>query len=134
MQHIPLVYKIMTHTQWEDAQTKQDLRIPLDLKDGFIHLSSAAQLAGTLTRFFADFQSLVILEIPTHDLGHALQWETAKADQTRPGTFPHYHGMLTPQAISRCWSITRDFFQLPLELLDQAETEMWAKATREIVD
>ncbi|GAA3541656.1 hypothetical protein AFL01nite_25220 [Aeromicrobium flavum] len=61
--------------------------------EGFVHLSTAAQVAGTAGRFFADVDDLLVLhvEVPTDD--PHLRWEPAEGPR---GTddFPHYHRAL----------------------------------------
>ena len=42
------VYKILTHNQWNDSKKNGYIITELDLKDGFVHLSTASQLSGTL--------------------------------------------------------------------------------------
>ncbi|ETN36843.1 uncharacterized protein HMPREF1541_07830 [Cyphellophora europaea CBS 101466] len=73
----------------------------LDLKSGFIHLSSARQIPGTLTHFFAsppsDRTSLYLLKIPLAPLETAevLRWESPDAkvcgSRDGEGMFPHVY-------------------------------------------
>jgi uncharacterized protein (DUF952 family) len=47
------VYKIATGEQWAEAErTGIFLGAPVDLEDGFIHLSTASQVRDTAARFF----------------------------------------------------------------------------------
>ena len=43
------VYKILREYEWEEAKESGQIITALDKKDGFIHLSTALQLAGTLS-------------------------------------------------------------------------------------
>lgn len=61
-------------------------------RDGFIHMSTAAQLAGTLARFFAGRGDLVLLELEVAVLAPRLRWEAVPG----AGIFPHYYGTLSP--------------------------------------
>lgn len=67
----------------------------LDQKDGFIHLSTSDQVAGTASRFFTNATKLWILKLrldtfpsdaAVGDLGQ-IKWESAKSH----GTFPHLY-------------------------------------------
>ena len=45
------VYKILTQEQWLISEKNGYITTDLDIRDGFIHLSTAKQLAGTLYYF-----------------------------------------------------------------------------------
>ncbi|OCK85678.1 hypothetical protein K432DRAFT_413162 [Lepidopterella palustris CBS 459.81] len=62
----------------------------LDANDGYIHLSTAAQVVGTASRFFADANVLWLLKIPLQKLGQGggqVKWE-----ESGSGCFPHLYG------------------------------------------
>ena len=68
---------------------------PLDLKDGFIHFSTPATLAGTLATHLAGQQGLCLLEVEAAALGDALVWE-----ESRGGiAFPHLYAALDPARV-----------------------------------
>ncbi len=46
------IYKVLTLNEWEKAQASGVIITELDIKDGFIHLSTAAQLNATLSLYF----------------------------------------------------------------------------------
>ena len=46
-------YKILTPEEWERASETGIIETDLDIKDGFIHLSTSRQLAATLA-FYKD--------------------------------------------------------------------------------
>lgn len=61
-----------------------------DKRDGFIHLSTHAQLAGTIAKHFSGQGNLLALACPTGRLGDALRWE-----ESRNGAlFPHLYRQL----------------------------------------
>ncbi|MEO0619109.1 MAG: DUF952 domain-containing protein [Pseudomonadota bacterium] len=68
---------------------------PDDLRDGFIHLSTPSQVAGTLARHFCDADgtaetALTALVLDTSKLGENLRWE-----RSRDGAqFPHLYRAL----------------------------------------
>ena len=49
-------YKILTPEEWERASETGIIETDLDIKDGFIHLSTSRQLAATLAFYFADHE------------------------------------------------------------------------------
>lgn len=84
-------YKILTAEQWDAFQ--RDGRFagaPVDLADGYIHLSTAAQVDGTLTRHFAGQAGLVLAEIDLAPLADLVRWEESRGGQL----FPHVYGEL----------------------------------------
>jgi len=93
-----LLYKVLRASEWREAQAQGALAgSPDDLRDGFIHLSTRGQLAGTLERHFAGETGLVVLEIAAARLHADLKWE-----QSRDGAlFPHLYGVLPLDAVIR---------------------------------
>ena len=65
------------------------------MRDGFIHFSTAAQLAGTLTKHFAGATDLLLVAVDAGALGRALKWEPSRGG----GLFPHLHAALPLKAV-----------------------------------
>ena len=89
-------FKILTAGQW--AQFELDgvfCGAPVDLADGYIHLSTADQLQGTLDKHFAGQVGLVIAEINLEALGDTVRWEVSRGD----ALFPHIYGILPVSAV-----------------------------------
>ena len=84
-------YKILTADQW--AAFERDgvfTGAPVDLADGYIHMSTADQLDETIAKHFAGQTNLTIAEIDLAALGDTVRWE-----QSRGGAlFPHVYGVL----------------------------------------
>ena len=59
----------------------------IDLKDGYIHFSTAAQVAETAKRHFSGRSNLVLWAIDAGGLGAALKWEASRGGQL----FPHLY-------------------------------------------
>ena len=57
------IYKVLTLEEWEQAQISGSIITALDRKDGFTHLSTAAQLNATLALYFAKEKTVVLLQI-----------------------------------------------------------------------
>jgi uncharacterized protein (DUF952 family) len=87
------IYKICGAAEWRDATAAGVFHgSAVDLRDGFIHLSTAAQLAETVRRHFAGRPDLVIVAFDPHELGADLRWEPSRGG----ALFPHVHGVLSP--------------------------------------
>ena len=70
------VYKILTQEEWLISKKNGYITTDLDIKDGFIHLSTAKQLAATLYYFFKKDESLILIQFNSNDLGSKLVFET----------------------------------------------------------
>jgi uncharacterized protein (DUF952 family) len=63
------IYKLLTRAEWEAAQAEGVYRGSVhDARDGFIHFSTAAQLAGTARKYFAGVAGLVLLAVDVEAL------------------------------------------------------------------
>ena len=86
-----LVYKILQRAEWVAACERGTYTGSVDdLRDGFIHLSSATQLSGTARKYFVGIPGLVIIAFRSEDLGSALTWERSRGGEL----FPHLYGSL----------------------------------------
>ena len=86
-----VVYKIAPRADWEAACRVGVYRgSPDDLRDGFIHLSTEPQVAGTLQRHFAGQRDLLRIGFAADTLGAALRFEPSRDGQL----FPHLYGAL----------------------------------------
>lgn len=91
------VFKITTRAAWEAACDLGTLPASDDdRRDGFIHLSSPHQIAGTLAKHFKDQADLVLIEFDTEMLGNDLRWERSRGGDL----FPHLYASL-PTAAAR---------------------------------
>jgi uncharacterized protein (DUF952 family) len=91
-----VAYKVLTAAQWAQWQRDGQFRgAPVDAADGFIHLSAAAQLAGTLDRHFAGQAGLVVAAVDLRPLGDAVRWERSRGGQL----FPHLYAALPLAAV-----------------------------------
>jgi uncharacterized protein (DUF952 family) len=85
------IYKILPQTEWAGALANgQFAGSGIDLSDGFIHFSTAAQAAETARRHFAGQTGLVVLRVASERLGAALRWEPSRGGEL----FPHLYGPL----------------------------------------
>jgi uncharacterized protein (DUF952 family) len=85
------IYKISTAALWREAERAGAFTgAPVDLADGFIHFSTAAQVAETAARHFAGATDLVLLAVDAAALGAALRYEPSRGG----ALFPHLYGTL----------------------------------------
>lgn len=86
-----LVYKIFSASLWAQAQRAGAFfGSPVDLADGYIHLSTADQVAETATRHFAGQCDLMLVAVTADALGPALRWEPSRGG----ALFPHLYAPL----------------------------------------
>ena len=91
-----LVFKIADAAEFADAQNEGIYAgAPIDLKDGFIHLSTAGQVAETLKLHFKGRHDLVLAAVRTADLGEALKWEPSRGG----ALFPHLYANIEMAAV-----------------------------------
>ena len=120
------VYKILRTDEWEKALITGEIITDLDKQDGFIHLSTASQLAATLSFFFQDFDIVNLLQI---DLGKidksTLLFENVYPKEgNRKSDFPHLYSRLKTKHIANVWTLYRNAFGLPEEVLLQGENSI----------
>jgi uncharacterized protein (DUF952 family) len=85
------VFKVFTADQWAAlARDGETAGAPVDLADGFIHFSTAAQLPGTLAKHFAGQAGLVLAAVDPAPAGEALRWEPSRGGDL----FPHLYRTL----------------------------------------
>ncbi len=98
-------YKILTADQWAQFQADGVFAgAPVDLADGFIHLSAADQVVATLDKHFTGADGtrqagLVIAEMDFAVLGEDVRWEISRGG----ALFPHVYGRALPiSAVIAC--------------------------------
>jgi uncharacterized protein (DUF952 family) len=91
-----LIYKICDGRTW--AQAKRDGAFhgaAVDLADGYIHFSTAAQVPETAAKHFTSQPGLVLAAIDAQALGDKLKWEPARGG----ALFPHLYAPLPMSAV-----------------------------------
>jgi uncharacterized protein (DUF952 family) len=98
------IYKILTGPEWDafnsigQTHGSQD-----DIGDGFIHLSAAEQLQGTLQKHFAIHERVWLLELDGQNLTPMLRWEPSRSG----ALYPHLYGVLELRHIAASFQLTR---------------------------
>lgn len=91
---IATIYKIAPTALWREAVEQGALTgSPVDVQDGFIHFSTAAQVHATAAKHFAGAADLVLVAITTADLD--LRWEPSRGGDL----FPHLYEALPLTAV-----------------------------------
>src|SRR5436190_19658685 len=99
------IYKICTASEWQEAERAGRYRgSAVDLKDGFIHFSTAEQAAETAAKWFAGQRDLVLVAIDAGALGDKLKWEPSRGG----ALFPHLYGELPVKAAQRVDALPLD--------------------------
>ncbi|MBC2650775.1 DUF952 domain-containing protein [Novosphingobium aerophilum] len=91
-----VAYKILTGPQHEALLADQTFAgAPIDLADGYIHLSTSDQVAETLRRHFAGQDDLWIAAVDLRALEESVRWEPSRGGQL----FPHVYAALPLSAV-----------------------------------
>lgn len=93
---VPTVYKIVPAQLWLEAQDNgQFSGAPIDVADGFIHFSTAAQAKETARLYFSGQSELLLVAVDGASLGAALVFEPSRHGDL----FPHLYGPLPLSAV-----------------------------------
>jgi uncharacterized protein (DUF952 family) len=98
-------YKVLTSD--EMAALERDGRFDGsadDQRDGFIHLSTADQLAGTVDKHFAGRPDLHLAAVDLGSFGGSLRWEESRGG----ALFPHLYGPLLLETVVAYGPLERD--------------------------
>jgi len=91
-----LIYKIHPASDWAEAERAGRFTgAPVDLADGYIHFSNAAQVRETAARHFAGLGGLLLIAVEAEALGAALHWEPSRGG----ALFPHLFAPLDLAAV-----------------------------------
>lgn len=86
-----VIYKIFRAAEWDAlCEAGETAGAPVDLADGFIHFSTAAQVRETAAKHFAGASGLVLARLESDRLGDALIWEPSRGG----ALFPHLYRAL----------------------------------------
>lgn len=90
-----VAYKLVDAGEWEAARAAGAYEgSAVDRADGYIHMSTAAQLGETARRHYAGRDGLVLVEVILDELGEALRWEASRGGDL----FPHLYRPLPMSA------------------------------------
>lgn len=85
------IYKVLPNTEWEEAvRSGYFTGSGIDIADGYIHFSTAAQVVETVSKHFRGKSDLLLVCVDADALGTDLKWEKSRNDDL----FPHLYGKL----------------------------------------
>lgn len=84
-----IAYKVLTADQLDTLEHQGSFTgAPVDLEDGYIHLSTADQLQGTIDKHFAGQEGLQLVAVDLEALADKVRWEESRGG----ALFPHIYG------------------------------------------
>lgn len=90
-----IIYKIAPEALWREAEASGRFTgAPIDVADGFIHFSTAAQVKETAAKHFAGQTDLLLVAIDG-SLGDPLKYEVSRGG----ALFPHLYSPLDLKAV-----------------------------------
>lgn len=93
-----VAYKIVDAEEWRRAQDAGEYTgSAVDHADGYIHMSTEAQLAETARKHYAGQSSLRLLTVDLAAIEGVLKWEPSRGG----ALFPHLYGALPVSAVTR---------------------------------
>lgn len=97
-----LIYKIFRRPEWNALrEAGETAGAPIDLADGFIHLSTSQQVAETAAKHFAEESDLVLVAVDADALAADLKWEPSRGGRCFH-TCTASCGLVTWSGTSRC--------------------------------
>jgi uncharacterized protein (DUF952 family) len=96
------IYKIASASAWREAERQGVYRGSADdIRDGFIHFSTAAQIAETVRKHFFGQAGLFLIEVDADALGDPLRWEPSRGGDL----FPHLFDALDLGAVTNVFEL-----------------------------
>ncbi len=94
-----LIYKIIREAEWREFEFSNVFNgSEVDLADGYIHFSTAAQAPETAAKHFTNLNDLFILAVNSADFGDSIRWEPSRGG----ALFPHLYAPLRMESV--VWS------------------------------
>lgn len=95
MSHPTTAYKVLTAGQMAALEADTFDGAPIDIADGYIHLSTRDQLTETVDKHFAGQTDLYVAAVDLAALGDAIRWEISRGG----AAFPHLYGKLSLETV-----------------------------------
>ncbi|MBB4304879.1 uncharacterized protein (DUF952 family) [Rhodobium orientis] len=100
-----IIYKICDRPLWAAAEAAGAFAgAPVDHADGYIHFSTADQVAETAEKHFVDADDLLLIAVDASVLGDALHYAPSRGG----ALFPHLYGTLPMSAVMWVQPLERD--------------------------
>lgn len=96
--HPSTIYRLLPREAWLEAEHAGAFHgTAHDLRDGYIHFSTAAQVRETAAKHYASQADLLLLHVSVEALTAPLRWEVSRNGEL----FPHLYGPLPVSAVQR---------------------------------
>jgi len=105
-----VAYKILTAEQMRALEEDRFEGAPIDVADGYIHLSTAEQVAGTLDAHFAGHGDLFLAAVDLDEAGDSVRWEASRGG----ALFPHLYAPLRRDLVLASGPLRRDCAGAPI--------------------
>ncbi len=99
-----IAYKVLTADQMRALEADRFEGAPIDIADGYIHLSTKDQLTETVDRHFAGQSDLWVAAIDLDALGKTVRWEESRGG----AQFPHIYGPMPLETVIAYGPLERD--------------------------
>ena len=100
-----VIYKVLRLAEWDALQRDGYFRGSAhDQRDGFIHMSTAAQLQGTLDKHYTQGDVVILAAVTLADIESPVKWEVSRGG----AEFPHIYGELSLAAVKAHWALSPD--------------------------
>lgn len=99
-----IAYKVLTADQMRALEADAFEGAPIDLADGYIHLSTRDQLTETVDRHFAGQSDLWVAAVDLPALGDSVKWEESRGG----ALFPHIYGAMPLDVVIAYGELERD--------------------------
>jgi len=91
-----LIYKIFRSNEWQALRRDGSTTgAPVDVADGYVHFSTAAQVEETAAKYFAGAEGLMLVAVDATAAGEALKWEPSRGG----ALFPHLYRRMTMEDV-----------------------------------
>jgi uncharacterized protein (DUF952 family) len=97
-------YKVLTADQMRDLEADRFAGAPIDLADGYIHLSTRDQLTETVDKHFAGQSDLWVAAVDLAALDETVRWEESRGG----ALFPHIYGAMPLDTVIAYGPLERD--------------------------
>jgi len=94
-----IVFHLLDRNSFEKWDQKTAYKPDDFAREGFVHLSTLAQIEGSANRYFEKHLSIWVFKLESTLLGKPLRYESAAGLADRSGRFPHYYAALPTEAI-----------------------------------
>ena len=90
-------FKLLRPDEWAAwRDSKLFTGAPVDLADGYIHLSTREQVCETAAKWFADVDPTILVMVDLPVLGATVRWEVSRGG----ALFPHVYGTIPFSAVA----------------------------------